>query len=440
MAALFHQQLWRRTLGNTAFRATGPPFFPLVRLPTLQIFQRKVLSTSIKAGEVEETEPSRHSSATRSALAQNPRLNIHLRKIYVGNVFNGKPTKEQRQVTQAALFEYFSKFGEVELMEFPRKRFHKLPPEYGFVTFRDVKVAQKVLADAESHIVDGQNLKVSPLRNKKTAVQEMRNLTVLVKNVLNTTSKQAIEEHFSQFGKVDRVFLAHKDPNDEYLSSYYVMFSSSSGVQNALERPVQRICRQSIDSHVKKEFPQTTKVLRKTNKLVLTSVPDELTVEDLREYFQQFGEVKLVELLVNKQFMSGSEGHRNVAFVHLASKEAADEVVQKYSHIINGLDVKVKKQRELEVDVPDNLRHLKLSVEGIPSSIMAAVVKQYLERTFNIVPHGVYFDRSQVLSNNQSPCIVRFSEQRHIEMVLKKPKVTFEGHPLYFRRLVWKKN
>ena len=437
MAALFRCPLWRTSLINSVLRASRPSSFQILPSPTLKEFQKKVLSTSTTAGEVEATEKSRESSAMRSSSAGSYSSNVHQRKIYIGNIFIGQSDKNGLQNIEGELFDYFSKFGEIERMDFPHHKFTKIPLGYGFVTFREVKAVQMVLADTESHTVYGQSLKVGPLNYKTTIFQEKRNLTVLVKNVLNSISKQAIEAHFSKFGNVDKVILVEKSRTDKNLSSYYVMFSSVTGALKALEQPVQRIAEQSTDSQVV-EFPQTKKIAIETKKLVVKSVPADLTVEDLRDYFQQFGEVELVELLVNVHMVPSLEGGHNVCFVRLSSKKAVEKVVQEDNHIIKGSEVKVAKQKDLDVDLPDKGRHLKLSVQGVPSS-GASVVRQYLETMFKIEPISVLFDRRQVLSGKQSPCIVRFSTQEDLEIVLKNPKVTFKGFPLHFCRLIWRK-
>ena len=438
MAAL-HLLVRRRTLVNSVFRLSSPPFYLPVRSSALQHFQRKVSSTSIKAGEVEEVQTPRDSPTTRPA---SSRSGVHLRKIYVGNIKGLLHSrKEDAWRAEDTLFKYFSKFGEVELMEFPRNKLKAVPETFGFVTFRDAEVAQKLLAEEGPHIVDGQKLILAPLRNKQMAVQEKINSTVFVKNILKNTSKQAVEEHFAQFGEVKRVILAQKNSSDENLSHYYVMFSSSSGARKALEQPMQRIAEQSLESEVK-EFRQIKGSLgsmHTSKKLVLRSVPDQLTVENLRDYFQEFGEVECVELLVNIQNTTGVEGSRNVAYVHLAAVETVEEIVQKDNHLINGTEVKVAKHRALHVDIPDKVRHLKLSVEGVPLSTGENIVRRYLQTAFDIVPTGVFFDRRRVLGHNKSPCIIRLNNSREVETVLKEPKVTFDEHPLYFRRLIWKK-
>lgn len=433
-------QLWRKAQLIPVFRIPKPlPFLSTVRSPILRNFQGKVMSASAKdVGEGAETESLRDSQTTWSTGTSSSKSNLHQRKLHISNLFDGQVDKWQQERLEGAAFEYFSKYGEIERMDFPHHRFTKLPIGYGFVTFRDDGVVQKILADAVHHQIDGKEVKVAPFSNKQMAVQEKRDLTVVVENILNSTSKHAIEAHFSKYGKVSRVILAQNDPTDENLSSYYVMFSSLTGAKKALEQPVQRIAEQSIDSQVK-EFSQTTKMMLKTKKVVVTSVPDKLTVEDLKDYFQQFGEVETVELLINAQIMSALEGCRNVAYVHFASEEAVDEIIQQDSHIIEGSAVKIEKQRDLQPNHHLD-KHLKLAVQGVPLTVGTSVIRRYLNTTFNIVPTGVFFDRRQVLSNNESPCVVRLKDQQELERVLEKPKVRFGGLTLHFRRLVWKRN
>ena len=430
------QLLCRKALLIPMFRVPKP--LPAVRYPTLRNFQGKVMSTSaLDVGEGAETESLRDSQTMSPAGTSSSKSNVHQRKLYIGNFFDGRVDKWQQERFEGAAFEYFSKYGKIERMDFPHHKLTKVPIGYGFVTFRDDGVAQKILADAVHHEIDGKEVKVAPLSNKPVAVQQKRDLTVVVENILNSTSKHAIEAHFSKYGKVSKVILAQSDPTDDNLSSYYVLFSSLTGAKKALEQPVQRIAEQIIDSQVK-EFPQTTKMMMKTKRVVLTSVPDKLTVEDLKDYFQQFGEVEIVELVINAQTMSSPEGCCNVAYVHFASDEAVNEIIQQDNHMIKGSAVKVEKQRDLRPNHPDKC--LKLAVQGVPLRLGTSVIRQYLSKTFDIVPTGVFFDRQQVLSNKESPCIVRLNNQEELERVLEKPKVTFGGLTLHFRRVVWKRN
>ena len=70
------------------------------------------------------------------------------------------------------------------------------------MTFRDVESTKKVLADAESHVIDGRNITISlPINTKKSAIQGKSYSTVVVNNILKETTKQAIEQHFLSLEK-----------------------------------------------------------------------------------------------------------------------------------------------------------------------------------------------------------------------------------------------
>lgn len=437
--AFFVQQLRRTSFANLPFERARSSFFPLLRSPTVHELKMKVFSTSnygnnkahltSKTGKEKELDQRSRSTAADS----NNRI------IHVGNLLKG-----QDYTTEDSVYKYFSQFGKIELLQFFRHKFTKLPRGFVFITFQDAESAQKVLAEAGSHVIDGQKVTVEvPLRKVKPAELQKRDMTVLVNNIQKNTSKQGIEKHFSQFGKVDRVILAQKDPRDENLSSYYVIFSSLSGAKKALEQPSQKICEQNVDSQVT-EFPITSLQSRnfsnKTKCVSVTLVPDHLTVEDLRDYFQRFGDVESVDFVVNGGIASyNPTGNSNVAFVRFPNYAIVNEIVKNENHIINGSKVKVSKYRDMADLVSEQMRELKLSVEGLPLSTQPWAVQDYFERFFGVVPNGVFLNQHRLLIDKKLVCVVRFSNTREVEKVLKEQKGIFQGQPVFFRRLIWKK-
>ena len=418
---------------KSVFHRAGPSFLPLLRFPTVQKLQTKVLSASIYSEQSHST----GKTAGEKEEIERPREFTDIRRVHVGNLLKG-----QDYTTEDTVYKYFSKYGKIELLEFFRHKLSNAPRGFAFVTFHDVESAKKVLSEADSHIIDGQKVTVAiPLKMKKPPELKKRDLTVTVNNILTNTSKQEIEEHFAVFGKVHRVIFAQKDPTDENLSRYYVMFSTPSEAQKALEQPTQRIGKQDIDSQVTEFFPQTSKEFTgKTKALSVTSVPDHVTVEDLRDYFRKFGDVECVDFLVSGGVASHNpDRNSNVAFVRFPYDAIVDEVVQNKNQVINGSEVKVSRYRDMANLVNDGLRELKLSVEGLPLSTRPGAVQEYFERTFGVVPNGVFLNQHRVSIDKKLVCIVRFSNRREVEKVLNEQKGIFCGHHLYFRRLVWKK-
>ena len=349
------------------------------------------------------------------------------RKIFIGNLLRGR-----KYTSEDKLYKYFSQYGEIEALEFFRTKSTNLPRGFAFVTFRDVESVQRVLA--ESHFIDDRDVKVEAALNKrKNVANHKRDLTVLVTNIMTDINRETIARHFSRFGRVDKVILAKKDENE--LDSYYVLFSTMSGATKALEEPIQRIAEQSIDSQVTalaKIPPVITQYTERSNCLTITSVADNLTVEDLRDYFQQYGDVQCVDFIVQGGKRSYLQRDSSTAFVQFVDEAIVDEIVKTKDHVINGSGVQVSRYRNMHDLPPGEARELRLSVEGLPLVTKPEEVNKYFEETYGIVLNGVFFTKKMI-------CIIRFSNQVDLEKVLREPKVSFHGFPLYFRRLAWKK-
>lgn len=349
------------------------------------------------------------------------------RKIFIANLLRGR-----NYTSEDKLYKYFSHYGEIEALELLRTKYTKLSRGFAFITFRDVQSVPRVLA--ESHFIDNRNVTVEAAANRrKSFANDKRDLTVLVTNIKKHIDRETIARHFSQFGEVDRLILAKE--GDEDLNSYYVMFSTLSGATKALEEQNQQIAEQSIDCQVmalEKITPVTAQYAGRTNRLAVSSVPDNITVEDLRGYFQQYGDVQCVDFIVQGGMRSHLQKDSNTAFVRFLDDAIVDEIVQTKDHVINGFDVQVSRYRNLHDLPPENARELKLSVEGFPQATRLQEIKKYFEETFSIVLNGVFFSQKLI-------CIIRFSSQADLEKVLKEQKASFHGFPLHFRRLSWKK-
>ena len=395
---------------------------------SLSSFSEKSFSSTEKYDVTakEEEEPERKDRSDTSVT----------RKIHIGNLRRGR-----YYTTEDTLFKYFSRYGEIEVLEFFRNKLTNLSRGFAFVTFRNVESAQKVLSD--SHIIDGRNVTIAvPVKKQKSAALQKRDKTVLVSNIMHETSKEVIASHFSKFGIVDRVILAKEgESDDEGLSSYYVIFSSLLGAQKALEEPTQKIAEQGIESQVKAlplSSPVTKEYIGRTHRLALTSVPDSLTVEDLRDYFQQYGDVQSVDFIVHGSKVPYSQKDSNTAFIRFSDYTVVEEIVTNKNHIICGSEVKVTKYKNLHTLPSEEMRGLKVSVEGLPLSTRQQEVKRYFEQTFGVLLNGVFF-KEQHAFDKKLICIVRFFNQADLERVLKETNASFHGFPLYFRRLAWKK-
>ena len=364
------------------------------------------------------------------------------RRIYVGNLLKGK-----EHTSEDKIFEYFSQFGKIDVLEFFREKVTKLPRGFAFVTFRDLESARQVIEEAQNghHFIDGHKVRVEIPRLATERIVTKRSLAVLVDNVLKSTSKEELKKHFSQFGKVDRVIFAKEDVSDENKRSFYVMFTSVSGAREALQRPFQKVADQEIDSHISDisradAQGSLTHIRRKNTCISVASVPSNLTVEDLRDYFQKYGDVQTVDFIVNGGLGSCNIGEvPSVAFLQFSGAVEINEILQIKDHVVSGSTVRVSlRERQPKITFEEH-RKLKISVEGLPLSTGFLEVREYFDKTFNIVPNGVFIGNRKVLIHGKLVCIVRLSSIKEVEQVLQQQYGAFDGHPLYFRRLFWTK-
>ena len=345
------------------------------------------------------------------------------RTVHVGNL---------RQSTKSDLIDYFSKYGEIEKVDLMLTKFSRLPRGFAFVTFCEKESAKKVLANSHP-IVAGDNITVNPLRTeKKLPKHTNKDLVVLVTSILKTTSKKAIESHFSQFGKVKNVILAQEGKSDGELDKYYVALSSISEVKRSLEEPTQRIAEQDIDSKVM-AFSEAEQVLQRSTNLFVRSLEDNVSVYSLREYFQNFGDVESVEVFLDSSNVGGS---LTVACVHFSKESTVDKFLEREDHVINGMRFEVLKRRSVLPWTRTNRQ--RISVEGLPLSIGKRDVQQFFKNVIELDIQIVFFRKDSL--NGKVHCIIRCINPKDVTRILAKKYAQFQEEKLHFNPLLWSKS
>ena len=273
-------RLWRSTLIiSVCHRSTWRLFFVQQLAPSpMQHFQQRTLALSKYSAKSSAPSPNYDVTAKEeedSERKDNSESSEN-RRIFIGNLLRGKI-----YISEDKLVKYFSRYGEIEGLEFFRCKFTNFPRGFAFITFRDVESVQRVLA--ESHFIDNLNVKTEAAANKrKNIADRKRDLAVFVTRVMKHVDKETIARHFSQFGGVDRVILAKEE--DDGLDSYYVLFSTLSGASKALEEPNQRIAEQTLvksltgSLRIFKDPQRSLKILKDLLKI--------LKDEDLSKIFQ----------------------------------------------------------------------------------------------------------------------------------------------------------
>ena len=178
------------------------------------------------------------------------------RKIFIGGT--AYMTSEQH------LREYFEEFGEVEEVVIPCDRYTGRPRGFGFVTFKDAEVAEKVLDDSVQYkirdkvvevkraVPRGSSLHPSFRRNVKYPQQRGMGVRTNdgrsnINDYLNNTNKifvgglhtsvlgDEFQAHFEKFGKVADAVIMYDRATGRSRGFGFVTFEEEEGMKAAIE-------------------------------------------------------------------------------------------------------------------------------------------------------------------------------------------------------------
>ncbi|KAK3737510.1 hypothetical protein QZH41_001654 [Actinostola sp. cb2023] len=210
-------------------------------------------------------------------------LDTNRRSVFFGGLQPG--------TTEEMANEYFSKFGEVENVRLV-KTFMGYSRNYGFVCFKSSTVAEEVLD--ENHVLQGKSIDVR--RTKKYRV-------VYAGGLQSHFTEDIVKEHFSKFGNVESVqFIDHSRMQSK--SGYaFITFTTIEEAARALSEENQVIegCPVKVNSRESSEGAVEAEV-SESRKIKVECLPFETTtVEQLRDYFEKFGALKAIDLLINSK-------------------------------------------------------------------------------------------------------------------------------------------
>lgn len=182
--------------------------------------------------------------------------------------------------------------------------------------------------------------KSEELYNSDNGLQPEPDTTLFIKNLNFETTEDSIRQHFKECGKIANVTVARKkDPNKPglLLSMGYgfIQFYHQRSVNNALKTLQQS----SLDGHCielkrsNRTLKENLHIERKINnvekhtgsKILVRNIPFQAKLNELRELFKVFGDIKALRL---PKKMVGTGPHRGFAFVEYHTKEDAKRAMQ----------------------------------------------------------------------------------------------------------------
>jgi RNA-binding protein Musashi len=158
------------------------------------------------------------------------------------------------------------------------------------------------------------------------------------------TAPEGLREYFSKFGDITEVMVM-KDPTTRRSRGFgFVTFADPSSVDKVLTNGPHELDGKKIDPKI--AFPKRAhpKMVTRTKKVFVGGLSAPTTLDDVKNYFQQFGRIEDAMLMFDKQ----TNRHRGFGFVTFESEDVVDKVCEIHFHEINNKMVSEKKEKLMD--------------------------------------------------------------------------------------------
>ena len=331
------------------------------------------------------------------------------------------PSRFKESISKEMLEKYFSSYGEIEEIFVLKSK------GYGFVIFKEACDAEKILKIRNHNIGNVEIYVKLSLASRHITQNEPKR--IIVTNISEETSEREIRKHFGQFGKVVEVVFANAPDGGKRPDSCIVVFDSIDGGVESVVDESHQIPTQK-DALVVKLSEDKVTLVAELPKLYVSNVPESMTLEMVRSYFEKFGVIQHLGFTSYKS----EEAITNLNGISLAfcDESVLEKTLQKTFHKINRFKVKVI--RAPLMLSPSDCLGLRILLTSLPSGTDEHVVKDYLHQ------HSCRVKTVKLIS--PTVCFADLWNLRDVNRLVEvasKQQHVIGGSPVSLRRFYWVK-